>query len=184
MRQKYGREDGTSYALVTGGSEGLGLELCDQLAAQGFNILMLSRNGAKIEGKIAELKQRHPAIKFKGIEADCSSKTSVKEYSELIAQEMGDLDIGIVCLNAGCWVDGPTDLVSDADFERVFGLNGLHVVYLTKALLPKLLARGQRSALMVTSSGLANVAMPGIASYSATKAMVSNFTQALHFEVR
>ena len=48
---------------------------------------------------------------------------------------MADLDIGIVCLNAGCWVNGPTDLVSDEDFERVFGLNALHVVYMSKAII-------------------------------------------------
>ena len=55
MRQKYGREDGSTYAVVTGGSEGLGLELCDQLAAQGFNICMISRNEQKIDTKISEL---------------------------------------------------------------------------------------------------------------------------------
>ena len=37
---------------------------------------------------------------------------------------------------------------------------------------------------MVTSSGLAKISLPGIAAYCATKAMVSNFAQALHFEVR
>ena len=48
---------------------------------------------------------------------------------------MTELDVGILCLNAGCMVKGPTDLVTDKDFERVFGLNGLHVVYMTKAFL-------------------------------------------------
>jgi len=41
-----------------------------------------------------------------------------------------------------------------------------------------------RSAILVTSSGLSQISMPGIASYCATKALVSNFTEALHFEVR
>ena len=85
---------------------------------------------------------------------------------------MEDLDIGIVCLNAGCWVNGPTDLVSDEDFERVFGLNALHVVYMSKAILDQLKARGKRSAMLVTGSGLGDISMPGIASYCATKAMV------------
>lgn len=97
---------------------------------------------------------------------------------------MSDIDIGVVCLNAGCWVEGPVDLISDEDFERVFGLNGLHVVLMTKAFLTPLMKRDQRSTIVVTSSGLANISMPGLASYCATKAMVSNFGQALHFEVR
>jgi len=44
LKAKYGRENGESYAVVTGGTEGLGLELCDQLAEQGFNIAIVSRN--------------------------------------------------------------------------------------------------------------------------------------------
>ena len=81
-------------------------------------------------------------------------------------------------------VQGTVDFVSDQDFERVFGLNGLHVVYMTKALLPKLQARQGKSLILTVSSGLANCTMPGIANYSATKAMVSNFMEAFHFEVR
>lgn len=136
LRAKYGRPDGQTYALVTGGSEGLGLELCDQLALQGFNIVLLSRNQEKIDSKIEILRQKHPAIKFLGVSSDCSRKTSVQEYKDLIDSQLAGLDIGIVCLNAGCWVNGPTDLVSDSDYERVVGLNALHVVYFTKALLP------------------------------------------------
>ena len=51
---------------------------------------------------------------------------------------MKGLDIGIVCLNAGCWIEGPTDLVDDSEIERIIGLNGLHVIYLAKAILPHL----------------------------------------------
>jgi len=89
-----------------------------------------------------------------------------------------------VCLNAGCWVEGPVDLVAESDYEKTFGLNGLHVVYLVKAVLPQLEKRGKKSALMATSSILANLSMPGLASYCATKAFVSNFMESLHFEVR
>ena len=60
------------------------------------------------------------------------------DYKELVSRELADIDVGVLCLNAGCMVQGPLDLVSDADLERVFGLNALHVVYLTKALLPKM----------------------------------------------
>ena len=63
-------------------------------------------------------------------------------------------------------------------------LNSLHPVYLTKALLPKLLARNGRSAIIVTSSGLAGMPMPSVLCYSSTKACVSNFFSGLSYEVR
>ena len=145
---------------------------------------MVSRNQEKIDRRIAELKEKHATVEFKGVQADLSALNSVAQYKELVARELVDLDIGILCLNAGCNVQGPVDLVSDADFERVFGLNALHVVYLTKALLPQMQQRREKSLILTVSSGLANVTMPGIASYCATKAMVSNFMEAFSFEVR
>jgi len=38
------------------------------------------------------LKEKHPTVEFKGVTADCSTKTTVKEYSDLIEAEMGGLD--------------------------------------------------------------------------------------------
>jgi len=52
------------------------------------------------------------------------------------------------------------DLVDDGEFETQYGLNVLHVVYMTKALLEKQLSRKHRSAIMITSSGISY--MPGL----------------------
>ena len=84
LRSKYGKEDGSTYALVTGGSEGIGLQLCDQLAGHGFNIVMVSRNKEKIEARIKELKRKHSSVKFVGVATDLATKTSIGEYRELI----------------------------------------------------------------------------------------------------
>ena len=58
----YGRRDGSTYAVVTGGSDGLGFELCSQLAEQGFNICLVSRNQNKIDQKLQELSLKFPDI--------------------------------------------------------------------------------------------------------------------------
>ena len=63
---KYGMK-GLSYAVVTGGSNGFGLEFCHQLAEQGFNICMISRNEAKINEKLDEIKQLYPNIDVLGV---------------------------------------------------------------------------------------------------------------------
>ena len=101
--------------------------------------------------------------------------STMDAYNELVQRELADLDIGIVCLNAGTGTEGPCDLIADSDFERVFALNGLGVVYFAKALLPKMMSREQRSGILVTSSIAAYASIPTSAAYSATKAMVSNF---------
>ena len=52
LKARYGREDNSAYAVVTGGSDGIGLELCNQLAEHGFNICMISRNISKVDTKL------------------------------------------------------------------------------------------------------------------------------------
>ena len=57
-----GDEKNATWAVVTGGSDGIGLEFCNQFAAQGFNICIISRNLQKIEAKLAEITTAHPNI--------------------------------------------------------------------------------------------------------------------------
>ncbi len=52
---RYARLD--SWVVVTGGSDGIGYEICDQLAKQGFNICIIARNQQKMEEKCAELRK-------------------------------------------------------------------------------------------------------------------------------
>ena len=77
---------------------------------------MVSRNKEKIESKIAVLRQAHPSVQFKGVQADLSALNTVAQYKELVERELADMDVGVLCLNAGCMVPVPVDLVSDADF--------------------------------------------------------------------
>ena len=52
----YGRED--SWAVVTGGSDGIGLAMCKKLADEGFNICMVARNEEKMKDKLKEIKTK------------------------------------------------------------------------------------------------------------------------------
>ena len=65
----------------------------------------------------------------------------------------------------------------------MYTINGLHVIYMAKVLLEKMLKRKKKSAIVVTSSGLARVAMPGIISYCSTKVLVSRFCESIAHEV-
>lgn len=66
----------------------------------------------------------------------------------------------------------------------IIRLNFLHPIYLAKALLPKLLSRTQRSAIVLTSSVTSQVATVAFAPYSSSKAGAATFVEALHFEVK
>lgn len=119
----------------------------------------------------------------KALVIDFSKVHSIDEYRELITKHCNGLDIAMAFLNAGIVVEGPIDLVTDSDLQDVYTTNGLHVVYMTKVLLEDMQNRKQRSAIVVTSSGLARVAVPGIMSYCSTKVLVSRFCESIAQEV-
>ncbi len=65
LLQKYGTSK--TFAIVTGGSDGIGLALCHELASQGFNICLVSRNQEKIDAKLLEIKANYPLIQTIGV---------------------------------------------------------------------------------------------------------------------
>lgn len=67
-----------SWAVVTGGSDGIGLAMCKDLASQGFNICIVSRNESKINEKLDEIKKEFPEVKTLCIVADMGKLTSIK----------------------------------------------------------------------------------------------------------
>ena len=97
--------------------------------------------------------------------------------------ELKELDIGVLCLNAGISLLGPVDLIPDHKYETVWNVTGLHNVYLLKALVQKLLDRDKRVAVLFTSSMASETLMSGMSNYSATKAMISNYGESVHYEL-
>lgn len=135
LNDKYGRKDNSAYAVVTGGSDGIGLELCNQLAEHGFNICMISRNKSKVDAKLAEIKVKYPNTETIGIECDFSKHSTLAAYRDLVKESgLGNLDIGVLCLNAGISSPWPIDVIDDQRYQDSWNVNALHVVYLMKAL--------------------------------------------------
>ena len=96
---RYGGKD--SWAVVTGGSDGVGLQFCKDLAARGFNICIVSRDEKKMQEKLEEIKKSTTKqIKTKSIVADFFKFSKIQDYEKL-ASQLKDLDIGILILNAG-----------------------------------------------------------------------------------
>jgi short-subunit dehydrogenase len=70
------------------------------------------------------------------------------------------------------------------EIETTVNVDTLHPIYLCKTLLPKLLLREKRSAILITSSAFGTFVCPGISAYNASKAFVTYLGQGLNFELR
>ena len=188
LYDRYGSKQQRSWAVVTGGSDGIGLAMCHQLAAQGFNICIVARNEQKMEEKLAEIRAKNQGCETKSIVADFVQLGSIEEYRAAIGEPLKDLDIGVLVANAGFSSVGPFADLTDSELEGAFRCNAMHVVYTIKVLASQLLERfetqQQKSGIMVVTSGLGAMPLPGLLIYSASKSFSSFIGIGLSYEMR
>lgn len=163
--------------LVTGGTSGIGFAFAERFLGMGNTVIITGRSRQRIEAAV----QKAPGLI--GMTLDVSDSESVQRLAGQLALHYPQLDL--VFNNAGILHE--FDLFDpDVAYERIAAeihtnLNG--TVYVTKALLP-LLAERSEAMIVNVSSLLANISVANAPTYSATKAGVHMFSDALREQIR
>lgn len=169
---------GTTWvsALVTGASGGIGEEFARQLAAQGTDLVLVARSGDALERLAKELHERY-GVRCEVAVADLTTDDGVAA----VAERVGDVDL--LVNNAGFGISARLVDVDPAQVDGMIRLNVLALARLTRAALPGMVARGHGAVVNVSSvAGFAP--SQAFATYNATKAFVTMFTEALSLELR
>ncbi len=172
LKDKYG-----DWAIVTGASSGIGLELATQLADSGFNLIIIARNEERL--KIAGQQLMNNNIQIKLVIADVSESDGV----EKIIQAAKGLNIGLLINNAGYGTSGlfvDSSLHAEINMLRV---NCEAVLSLTHYFSQKF-KQQQRGGIIFLSSLVAFQGVPFAANYAATKAYIQSFAEALAVELK
>jgi short-subunit dehydrogenase len=169
----------TSTALVTGASGGIGAEIARELARRGHGVVLVARRKDRLE-ELAEELQRDYGIRAETISADLAKPASRSRIQGRLT-ELG-LDVDILVNNAGFATGGAFHESAPArELEQVQVLVEA-VVALTSTFLPPMVERGRGAVLNVASTA-AMQPLPYAAGYSAAKAYVLTFSEAVHQEV-
>lgn len=166
-------------ALVTGASRGIGAAIARRLAGEGVDLVLVARTGPDLTWLADELERAH-RITAEVMIADLLDPFGLERVTDRVDASP---KIDLVVNNAGFGTTGPF-VASDADIEQdEIRLNVQALVALSHAAASTFRERGTGGILNVSS--LASVApLAGAATYGATKAFVTSFTQALHEELR
>lgn len=166
-------------ALVTGASSGIGREFARQLAADGVSLVVVARRIDRLNELAAELVGRH-GINVEVLAADLSDEKDLVRVEERLADSQHPIELLVNNAgfdNSGNFVDIPVD-VELAELS----VNVLTPVRLTRAALPGMIARRKGGVLMVSST-VAIMPMPRSATYGASKAFLTSFSESVHMEV-
>jgi short-subunit dehydrogenase len=169
----------SSVALVTGASAGIGTEIARELAERSQNLVLVARRKEQLDEVAVELRDKH-GIRVETIACDLTDAAARAGLPGQIS-ELG-LDVEILVNNAGFATNGP---FYESDPERELQQVRILVesnVALTAAFLPGMVQRG-RGAVLNVSSTAAMQPIPYSAGYSAAKAYVLTFSEAIHQEV-
>ncbi len=170
----------SSAALITGASAGIGGEIAKLLAARGHNLVLVARRKERLIALADELSEQH-GVRVETISCDLG-KAAPRAKIPGRVDELG-LDVEILVNNAGFATGGPFyDADLDRELEQVRVLVEA-VVYLTRVFSQGMVERG-RGAILNVASTAGMQPMPYSAGYSAAKAYVLTFSEALHQEMR
>jgi uncharacterized oxidoreductase len=159
-------------ALVTGGTDGIGLEIARQLKRKGADVIVCGRREDLLESARTE--------GFEAIRADLSNAEGCNSLVQALRQRQLDILVN----NAGMSGNfGPEDPLDLALTDRAIFLNLNAPMHLIGQLLPGLMARPEAVIVNVTS-GLAIAPRAGGPVYCASKAGLRSFTQSLRHNLR
>jgi uncharacterized protein len=166
-------------ALITGASNGIGLELAKVHAAKGGNLVLVARNKVKLDELKASLEKQY-SIKVYTIGKDLSAPNAAHEvYNET---NQNNIRIDYLINNAGF---GDFGMFADSDWNKDLQMINLNITALTqftKLYLKDMLKRGQGKIMNVASTA-AFQSGPTMAIYYATKAYVLSFSEAINNEL-
>lgn len=166
--------------LVTGASSGIGTELARGLARRGHNTVLVARRKERLEELAEQLRAEH------GVEVEVLARDlGSREGRAALVEELRARPrlIGGVCNCAGFGTSGTFAKVPLDREQAEVELNAMAVLDLTHAFLQDMTRRGEGAVLNVASIA-AFQPIPGMATYSATKAFVQTFSEAVHEELR
>ena len=158
----------TRIAVVSGGSSGIGREIAAALVRKGLRVYELSRRDV-------------PSPDVTHVPCDLTDESAVNEAVRRIIEESGRIDI--LVNNAGFGISGSAENTPDEMSVRQMDVNLHGAARLTRACLPQMRKQG-RGRILFISSIAGVLPIPFQAWYSASKAAILSYSQALASEIR
>ncbi|WP_141014789.1 SDR family NAD(P)-dependent oxidoreductase [Nocardioides sambongensis] len=172
-REKYG-----PWALIAGGSEGVGASFAHQLADAGFNLVLVARKPGPLEETAAAVRSR--GVQVRALSLDLTDAASVEKLTAATA----DLEVGLLIYNAGANSYGKRFLDGDlAGFQGVIDLNVTTPLALTHHYGRLMRERGTGGIILVGSLA-GYLGTPREAIYGGAKAFGRIFAEGLWLEAK
>jgi len=158
--------------LVTGGTSGIGLEAARLFRDEGATVIVVGQNPDRLQSAAGQLGDGVTVLR-----GDVSEPAAIESLIKQVSEQFGRIDV--LFANAGMGLASPLEAVTEDQIDRQFDVNFKGVFFAIQKAAP-LLAKG--ASIIVTTSFLNDVGVPGLSILSATKAAVRSLVRSLGAE--
>lgn len=168
------------FALITGASKGIGKSIAEQLAARGFDLLLVARSASLLE-EVANEISRSTNKNCLWLALDLAQDQAAESVFDYCNKNQ--LVVSVLVNNAGYGLSGKFEKYSIQEYTDMLMVNIITLTKLTRLFLPSLLKQPAAYILNIGSSA-SYQAVPLLSAYAASKAYVLNFSRGLFHELR
>ena len=161
--------------LVTGGSSGIGLATAKRFIEEGAYVYITGRRQSALDAAVAELGASHVTA----VAGDVSQLADIDKLMETIKKGKGHLDV--IFANAGGGNLVPFESLTEAQFDKEFGINVKGVFFTVQKALPIL---NNGASIILTASNAGILGPPGFSAYAAAKAAVRSLARTMTAELK
>lgn len=154
-------------AVITGGSSGIGLATAQRFVSEGAYVFITGRRQSELDAAVKKIGKNVTAV-----QGDVSNLADLDRLYAKVKEQKGRIDI--VFANAGMTEFAPLGAISEAHFDKTFGVNVKGTLFTVQKALPLLQDGGS---IMLTSAIAGSKGLERLGVYSATKAALRSFAR-------
>jgi NAD(P)-dependent dehydrogenase (short-subunit alcohol dehydrogenase family) len=162
-------------AIVTGSTSNIGRAIALRFAAEGAHVVVSGRDRGRGDAVVDEIRAAGGLADFVSAELDGSLAASAALATA--AEEALGGRIDILVNNAGIFPGGPLSTIDEESFDRIYAVNVKAPYFLTAAIVPAMVARGD-GVIINMGSWIARLGIAGTSLYAPTKGAIETLTRA------
>jgi NAD(P)-dependent dehydrogenase (short-subunit alcohol dehydrogenase family) len=132
-------------AFISGSTAGIGFAIAQALLADGASVHINGRRPEAVQAALSRLRQQFPAAQVHGVTADLGNAAGCDHVTQTLCA------VDILVNNLGIFEPRPFEQIGDADWQRLFEVNVMSGVRLSRAALPGMLARNRGRIVFISS---------------------------------
>ena len=169
-------------AVITGGTSGIGLATAQRFVSEGAYVFITGRRQSELDAAVKQIGKNNNN-NVTGVQGDVSNLTDLDRLYATVKEQKGRIDI--LFANAGVGELAPLGEITEAHFDKTFGINVKGLLFTVQKALPLFQDRdGGGGSIILNASIASSKGTEALSVYSATKAAVRSFARTWTVELK